>query len=206
MVTTLACQRCKLTKLQQRWQWQHCNITVHASVTAVSTDSAVTAMFIFVWQRCSYSCDSDVHITVKVVATDSAVTALSVAIDVTLKSTSLSQHFLYNCCPSAVTVSAVTLLLAPSLSQRCACFHCHNAVLVSAATTLCSFPLPQRCARLRCHNAVLVSTATTLCSFPLPHCDAVLVYAVTMLYTLVSNRYGNPPVYQQKWLVRQNNR
>ena len=117
------------------------------------------------------------NITVKVVATDSAVTALSVAIDVTLKSTSLSQHFLYNCCPSAVT-----LLLAPSLSQRCACFRCHNAVLVSAATTLCSFTLPH------C-DAVLVYAATTLCSFPLPQCCARLrCHTVTLCSFTLSQR------------------
>ena len=35
MAATLVCQRCKLTTVQQRWQWQRCNITVYTSVTAV---------------------------------------------------------------------------------------------------------------------------------------------------------------------------
>ena len=44
MAATLVCQRCKLTTVQQRWQWQHCNITAYTSVTAMTTDSAVTAV------------------------------------------------------------------------------------------------------------------------------------------------------------------
>ena len=165
MAATLVCQRCNLTTVQQRWQWQRCNITVRTSVTAVTTGSAGGVN----WQR---RCDSDVHISVtamctaKVVASDSAVTALSVVIAVTLMCASLSQYCHYHCCHNAVLVFTATALCSFSLPQRCACFHCHSAVLVS---------LPQRCARFRCHSAVLVFAATALCAS-------------------VSDRCGIPPV------------
>ena len=48
------------------------------------------------------------HITVKVVATDSAVTLIC---------TSLSQHCCYHCCPSAVTVSVVTLITISTIMR-----------------------------------------------------------------------------------------
>ena len=54
------------------------------------------------------------HTTVKVVAT----AALSVAIAVTLKCTSLSQHCYFHCCPTAGLVFAVTALCT-SVSDRC---------------------------------------------------------------------------------------
>ena len=45
IVTVMAatvCQQCKPTTVQQRWQWQYCNITVHTRVTLVTTDSGGT--------------------------------------------------------------------------------------------------------------------------------------------------------------------
>ena len=134
MPATLVCRRCTLTTLQQRWQWQLCNITVHISVTAVSTDSAMTAMFTLVWQRCAHHCES-------IVATDGAVKVLSVSIVVTQMCIWWSQHCHYHCCPSAFTVSTVTLLSEPSLPHRCARFHlphCHSAVLVALPQTMCT--------------------------------------------------------------------
>ena len=58
MAATLVCQRCKLTMLQQRWQWQRCNITMHTSLVVVTTNSLVTAMFALVWQQCAHHCES----------------------------------------------------------------------------------------------------------------------------------------------------
>ena len=78
MAATLVCHRCKLTMVQQRWQWQHCNTTVHTSVTAVTTDSTVTAL--------------SAATAVIALSVFTAVTALSAVIAVTLIQTSLSQQ------------------------------------------------------------------------------------------------------------------
>ena len=92
MAATLVCHRCKLTTVQQRWQWQHYNTTAHTSVTAVTTDSTMTAMFTLVWQRCAHHCESsgnwqhchtNVHITVTALSAATGVTALSVFTAVT---------------------------------------------------------------------------------------------------------------------------
>ena len=163
--------------VQQRWQWQHCNITVHTSVTvgdnweccdSGGTESVVSSSVN--WQHC----DSDVHISVTVMCTSLwkwwQLTALSQHCQVPSLSHQCAHRYL-----STVTSTVVTTLCLFSLPQRCARFRCHSAVLVFAVTTLCSFWLSQRCARFRCHNAVLVFAATTLC-------------------TLISNRCWIPPV------------
>ena len=108
----------------------------------VTTDSAVIAMtiesalFTLVWQQCAHHCESsgncqrchstvswyrchtNVHIVISALSVGIAVTQMctslsqSVGIAVTPMCTSLSQHCHYHCCPSAVTVNAVTLLSA----------------------------------------------------------------------------------------------
>ena len=139
------CQQCKLTTVQQRWQWQRCSITVHTSVTAVTTDSGVTA----VWQQCDNG------------NTGSAVTAVSTNSAVTAMLTLVWQWCAHHCesignwqrCHSTVschrcytnvyiTISVVSL---PLLSQCCACLLCNRAVL--------RFSLLQRRAH-RCLTAV----------------------------------------------------
>ena len=133
LVATLVCRRCKLTMVQQRWQWQCCNNTVHISgtewqLTALWQQLAVAALWqrcrlTALWQRCSHYCDIDVHITVKVVATYWQRWGSTV-----------SCHR----CHTNVRI-VISALLLPYLC-------CHTAVLDFTATALCSFSLSQCCA------------------------------------------------------------
>ena len=116
MAATLLCQRCKLTTMQQRWQWQHCNITMHTSVTAVTTDSTVTAVFTLVWQRCAHHCESTGN-------WQRCRSTVSCHRYYTVMCTSSSQHCHYHWCHSAALVFAAAALcsfLPPQLyAHRC---------------------------------------------------------------------------------------
>ena len=146
MAATFVCQWCKLTTVQQRWQWQHCNITVRTSVTAATTESAVTAMAAtLVCQRCKLTTvqqrwqwqryNITVHTSVTAVTTESAVTAIF-----TLAWQRCAHHCegsgnwqrcrstgSCHCCHTNVHI-VISALSLPLLSQRCGRFHCYSAV------------------------------------------------------------------------------
>ena len=96
------------TLVWQRWQPND------SGVTAVTTDSAVTAMSTLVQQRCSHHCKSSGNC--------------------------LRCHSTVSCHHCHINVHIVTSALSPllRLSQRCARFPCHSAVLDFVVTALCT--------------------------------------------------------------------
>ena len=104
---------------------------VRSLVTAVATDSAETAMFTLVWQRCAHHCESsgnwqrcqtNVHIAVTALSAATAVTALSVFTAVTAviavtqhcRLSPLSQHC-HTALSVVTTVTAVSVTIAVTL-------------------------------------------------------------------------------------------
>ena len=164
MAATLVCQRRKVTTLQQRWQWQHCNTTVHTSVAVGATDSAVTAVVMlqrWQWHRWNSSGSESAETTMCTVVWQRCQWPLLSQWCAHRCQTNVSIAVSCDCCHSTViSTVAVTMLCSFSLSQRCVCFRCYN--------WLGLFSLPQCCAH-RCRTAVRFllcegsSWKTTIC-------------------------------------------
>ena len=145
MAAALVCRRCKLTRVQQRWQWQRCNTTVHTSVAAMTH-----------WQRCdSGGTDSAVTAVSTDIAVNISVTAMAAALVCRrCKLTRVQQRWQWQRCNTTVhtsvaamtTDSAVTAVALTALSQRCQ--------LTSLSQRCQLTPLSQRCQCHRCHSAV----------------------------------------------------